>query len=67
MKSNRMETAKMCQMVSTASSTNNSVEKGSASSEISDTTFSTYENETFVQSACDENSVASSSDKSEEA
>eukprot|EP00957_Ditylum_brightwellii_P150218 11439308-Ditylum_brightwellii.AAC.1 len=38
-----------------------------ASSEISDTTFSAYETETFVKSACDENSVASSSDKSEEA
>jgi len=38
-----------------------------ASSEISDTTFSTYENETFVGSACDENSVASSSTESEEA
>lgn len=85
MKSNRMETAKMCQMVSTgnvltnASSANNPVEKGStvsfsmppttfiASSEISDTTFSTYENETILESACDENSVASSSDESEEA
>ena len=38
-----------------------------ASSEISDTTFSTYENENFIKSACDENSVASLSDKSEEA
>ena len=85
MKSNRIETAKMCQMVSTgnvltnAFSTNNPVEKGStvlfsmppttfiASSEISDTTFSTYENETILENACDENSVASSSDESEEA
>ena len=38
-----------------------------ASSEIGDTTFSTYETETFVESACAENSVASLSDKSEEA
>eukprot|EP00957_Ditylum_brightwellii_P032041 2429657-Ditylum_brightwellii.AAC.1 len=38
-----------------------------ASSEISDTTFSAYETEAFVKSVCDENSVARSSDKSEEA
>eukprot|EP00957_Ditylum_brightwellii_P094161 7168858-Ditylum_brightwellii.AAC.1 len=56
MKSNRMETAKICQMTTFI-----------ASSEISDATFSTYKNETFVENVCDENSVASSSDKSEEA
>eukprot|EP00957_Ditylum_brightwellii_P055635 4215687-Ditylum_brightwellii.AAC.1 len=38
-----------------------------ASSKISDTTFSMYKTEAFVKSTCDENSVASSSDKSEEA
>eukprot|EP00957_Ditylum_brightwellii_P120996 9228089-Ditylum_brightwellii.AAC.1 len=38
-----------------------------ASSEISDTTFSTYKTEAFVESVCDENSIASSSDESEEA
>eukprot|EP00957_Ditylum_brightwellii_P109769 8372323-Ditylum_brightwellii.AAC.1 len=38
-----------------------------ASSEISDTTFSTNKNETFVESAYDENSIASLSNESEEA
>ena len=38
-----------------------------ASSEISDTTFSMYKTEVFVKSVCDENFVASLSDKSEEA
>eukprot|EP00957_Ditylum_brightwellii_P171829 13080867-Ditylum_brightwellii.AAC.1 len=37
-----------------------------ASSEISDTTFSTYKTEAFVKSVCDETPVASLSDKSEE-